>query len=82
MFCTIFIVVVNSLVDDLFERITAEASNKRSTIISREIETAVSEGTEAVAKYTSSKRTIICIQSLVMVTAICIQSLVMVVMTD
>merc|ERR1711918_195537 len=65
--------IMNSFVDDLFERIAAEASklahyNKRSTITSREIQTsvrlllpgelakhAVSEGTKAVTKYTSSK---------------------------
>ena len=64
--------IMNSFVNDLFERIAAEASrlahyNKRSTITSREIQTAVrlllpgelakhavSEGTKAVAKYTSS----------------------------
>merc|ERR1712098_417898 len=60
--------IVNSFVNDLFERIAAEASklahyNKRSTITSREIQTAVrlllpgelakhavSEGTKAVTK--------------------------------
>merc|ERR1712037_932606 len=65
--------IMNSFVSDLFERIAAEASklahyNKRSTITSREIQTAVrlllpgelakhavSEGTKAVTKYTSSK---------------------------
>jgi len=65
--------IMNSFVDDIFERIAAEASrlahyNKRSTITSREIQTAVrlilpgelakhavSEGTKAVTKYTSSK---------------------------
>merc|ERR1712112_216987 len=65
--------IMNSLVNDLFERIAAEAArlalyNKRSTITSREIQTsvrlllpgelakhAVSEGTKAVTKYTSSK---------------------------
>ena len=65
--------IMNSFVNDIFERIAAEASrlahyNKRSTITSREIQTAVrlllpgelakhavSEGTKAVAKYTSSK---------------------------
>uniref|UniRef100_A0A6E8VI73 Histone H2B n=2 Tax=Anopheles coluzzii TaxID=1518534 RepID=A0A6E8VI73_ANOCL len=64
---------MNSFVNDIFERIAAEASrlahyNKRSTITSREIQTAVrlllpgelakhavSEGTKAVTKYTSSK---------------------------
>ena len=64
--------IMNSFVNDLFERIAAEASrlahyNKRSTITSREIQTAVrlllpgelakhavSEGTKAVTKYTSS----------------------------
>ncbi|ROT68978.1 hypothetical protein C7M84_012833 [Penaeus vannamei] len=64
--------IMNSFVNDIFERI-AEASrlahyNKRSTITSREIQTAVrlllpgelakhavSEGTKAVTKYTSSK---------------------------
>merc|ERR1712176_287215 len=62
--------IMNSFVNDLFERIAAEASklahyNKRSTITSREIQTAVrlllpgelakhavSEGTKAVTKYT------------------------------
>ena len=65
--------VMNSFVNDIFERIANEASrlahyNKRSTITSREIQTAVrlllpgelakhavSEGTKAVTKYTSSK---------------------------
>ena len=80
--------IMNSFVNDLFERIAAEASklahynkrlilmvmvvayfiNYRSTITSREIQTAVrlllpgelakhavSEGTKAVTKYTSSK---------------------------
>ena len=65
--------MMNSFVNDIFERIAAEASrlahyNKRSTITSREIQTAVrlllpgelakhavSEGTKAVTKYTSSK---------------------------
>eukprot|EP00106_Octopus_bimaculoides_P010764 XP_014778206.1 PREDICTED: histone H3.3-like [Octopus bimaculoides] len=65
---------MNSFVNDLFERIASEASrlahyNKRSTISSREVQTAVrlllpgelakhavSEGTKAVTKYTSSKR--------------------------
>ncbi|TWW64405.1 histone H2B 1/2-like [Takifugu rubripes] len=65
--------VMNSFVNDIFERIASEASrlaqyNKRSTITSREIQTAVrlllpgelakhavSEGTKAVTKYTSSK---------------------------
>ncbi|KAF0044729.1 hypothetical protein F2P81_003887 [Scophthalmus maximus] len=65
--------IMNSFVSDIFERIAAEASrlahyNKRSTITSREIQTAVrlllpgelakhavSEGTKAVTKYTSSK---------------------------
>merc|ERR1711910_209447 len=64
--------IMNSFVNDIFERIAAEASrlahyNKRSTITSREIQTAVrlllpgelakhavSEGTKAVTKYTSS----------------------------
>ncbi|CAL2044659.1 unnamed protein product [Caenorhabditis brenneri] len=67
--------IMNSFVNDVFERIAAEASrlahyNKRSTISSREIQTAVrlilpgelakhavSEGTKAVTKYTSSKAT-------------------------
>ncbi|KAL3075345.1 hypothetical protein niasHS_014511 [Heterodera schachtii] len=67
--------IMNSFVNDVFERIAAEASrlahyNKRSTISSREIQTAVrlilpgelakhavSEGTKAVTKYTSSKST-------------------------
>ena len=65
--------IMNSFVNDIFERIAAEASrlahyNKRSTISSREIQTAVrlllpgelakhavSEGTKAVTKYTSVK---------------------------
>ncbi|ODM88561.1 Histone H2B.3, partial [Orchesella cincta] len=64
--------IMNSFVNDIFERIAAEASrlahyNKRTTITSREIQTAVrlllpgelakhavSEGTKAVTKYTSS----------------------------
>ncbi|GBP89487.1 Histone H2B.3 [Eumeta japonica] len=64
--------IMNSFVNDIFERIAAEASrlahyNKRSTITSREVQTsvrlllpgelakhAVSEGTKAVTKYTSS----------------------------
>ncbi|TRZ00578.1 hypothetical protein DNTS_004500 [Danionella cerebrum] len=67
--------IMNSFVNDIFERIAGEASrlahyNKRSTISSREIQTAVrlllpgelakhavSEGTKAVTKYTSSKKT-------------------------
>ncbi|GCC39537.1 hypothetical protein chiPu_0023608 [Chiloscyllium punctatum] len=66
--------IMNSFVSDIFERIAGEASrlahyNKRSTISSREIQTAVrlllppgelakhavSEGTKAVTKYTCSK---------------------------
>ena len=65
--------ILNSFVNDIFERIATEASklaayNKRSTISSREIQTAVrlilpgelakhavSEGTKAFTKYTSSK---------------------------
>ncbi|XP_062558099.1 histone H2B-like [Armigeres subalbatus] len=65
--------IVNSFRNDIFERITVEASrlahyNKRSTITSHEIQTAVrlllpgklakhavSEGTKAITKYTSSK---------------------------
>ncbi|XP_033096185.1 late histone H2B.L4-like [Anneissia japonica] len=65
--------IMNSFVNDIFERIAAEASrltqyNKKSTITSREVQTAVrlilpgelakhavSEGTKAVTKYTSSK---------------------------
>jgi histone H3/H4 len=65
--------IMNSFVNDLFERIAGEASrlaaiNKKKTISSREIQTAVrlllpgelakhavSEGTKAVTKYTSSK---------------------------
>ena len=64
--------IMNSFVNDIFERIAGEASrlahyNKRATISSREIQTAVrlllpgesakhavSEGTKAVTKYTSS----------------------------
>ena len=65
--------IMNSFVTDIFERIAGEASklahyNKKSTISSREIQTAVrlllpgelakhavSEGTKAVTKYTSNK---------------------------
>ena len=68
--------IMNSLVNDIFERIATESSrlahyNKKSTVSSREIQTAfrlllpgelycmaehaVSEGAKAVAKYTSSK---------------------------
>ena len=65
--------IMNSFVNDIFERIASEASrlahyNKKHTITSREIQTAVrlhlpgelskhavSEGTKAVTKYTSSK---------------------------
>ncbi|XP_062238754.1 histone H2B type 1-B-like [Platichthys flesus] len=65
--------IMNSFVMDIFERIAGEASrlalyNKRSTITSRDIQTAVrlllpgglaryamSEGTKAVTKYNSSK---------------------------
>ena len=64
--------IMNSFVNDIFERIAGEASrlghyNKRKTISSREVQTtvrlllsdelakhAVSEGTKAVTKYTSS----------------------------
>ena len=65
--------IMNSFVNDAFERIAGEASklathNKRSTISSREVQTsvrlilpgelakhAVSEGTKAVTKYSSSR---------------------------
>ncbi|XP_078280137.1 histone H2B 1/2-like [Rhinoraja longicauda] len=65
--------IMSSFVNDIFQRISGEASrlthyNKRSTISSREIQTAVrlllpgelakhavSEGTKAVTKYTNSK---------------------------
>jgi histone H3/H4 len=65
--------IMNSFVNDIFERIAGEAAklakyNKKATISSREIQTAVrlllpgelakhavSEGTKAVTKYTSSK---------------------------
>ena len=65
--------IMNSFVNDIFERLASEASklsqhNGRKTISSREIQTsvrlllpgelakhAVSEGTKAVTKYTSSK---------------------------
>ena len=65
--------IMNSFVNDIFERLSGEASrlahhNKRRTISSREIQTsvrlllpgelakhAVSEGTKAVTKYTSSR---------------------------
>ncbi|EPY89681.1 hypothetical protein CB1_000086006 [Camelus ferus] len=71
--------IMNSFVNDIFERIASEASrlahyNKRSTITSREVQTAVrlllpgelakhavSEGTKAVTKYTSSKRVRACV---------------------
>ena len=64
--------IMNSFVNDIFERLAGEASrlahqNKRQTISSREVQTsvrlllpgelakhAVSEGTKAVTKYTSS----------------------------
>ncbi|ODM88407.1 Histone H2B type 1-P [Orchesella cincta] len=70
--------IMNSFVNDIFERIAAEASrlahyNKRTTITSREIQTAVrlllpgelakhavSEGTKAVTKYTSSNYCPVC----------------------
>ena len=65
--------IMNSFVNDIFERIAGESSrlanyNKKSTVSSREVQTAVrlilpgelakhavSEGTKAVTKYTSSK---------------------------
>jgi len=65
--------IMNSFVNDIFERIASESSklshqNKKSTISSREIQTAVrlllpgelakhaiSEGTKAVTKFTNSK---------------------------
>ena len=65
--------IMNSFLNDIFECIAGEAShlahyNKRSTITSREVQTAVrlllpgelakhamSEGTKAVTKYASSK---------------------------
>ena len=65
--------IMNSFVNDIFERLASQASrlsqqNKKATIGSREIQTAVrlmlpgelakhavSEGTKAVTKYTSSK---------------------------
>ena len=65
--------IMNSFINDIFEHIAGEVSllahyNKRSTITSREIQTAVrlllpgklakhavSKGTKAVTKYTSSK---------------------------
>lgn len=65
--------IMNSFVNDIFERIAAESSrlseyNRRNTITSREIQTAVrlllpgelaqhavSEGTKAVTKYTNTK---------------------------
>ncbi|NXX99722.1 H2B protein, partial [Centropus bengalensis] len=65
--------IMNSLVEDLLERLAAEAArlaqySQRATITSREVQTAarlllpgelarhaVSEGTKAVTKYTSSK---------------------------
>ncbi|KAK5689263.1 histone H2B [Elasticomyces elasticus] len=66
--------ILNSFVNDIFERVASEASklaayNKKSTISSREIQTsvrlilpgelakhAVSEGTKAVTKYSSSAK--------------------------
>ncbi|XP_038606306.1 histone H2B type 1-P-like [Tachyglossus aculeatus] len=65
--------IMDSFINDIFERIASEASrlarcNKRSTITSREIQTAVlltlpgelarhavSEGTKAITKYTTAK---------------------------
>jgi len=65
--------IMNSFINDIFERIANESGrlvryNKRATLSSREIQTAVrlllpgelakhavSEGTKAVTKYTSSK---------------------------
>ena len=65
--------IMNSFINDIFEKCAAEAGrlcryNKKSTLSSREIQTAirlilpgelakhaVSEGTKAVTKYTSSK---------------------------
>ncbi|NXQ53222.1 H2B protein, partial [Anthoscopus minutus] len=65
--------IMNSFVNDMFERLASEASHlaqysQRATITSREVQTAVrlllpgelakhavSEGTKAVTKYTSSK---------------------------
>jgi histone H3/H4 len=65
--------IMNSFVNDVFERIAGEASrlaqyNRRRTISSREVQTAVrlllpgelakhavSEGTKAVTKYTTSR---------------------------
>jgi histone H2B len=64
--------IMNSFINDIFDRIASEASrlaryNKKSTLSSREIQTAVrlmlpgelakhavSEGTKAVTKFTSS----------------------------
>jgi histone H3/H4 len=66
--------IMNSFINDVFERIAAEASrlahyNKKSTLSSREIQTAVrlilpgelakhavSEGTKSVTKYTSASK--------------------------
>ena len=66
--------IMNSFVNDIFERIASEASrlglyNKKKTISAREVQTAVrlllpgelakhavSEGTKAVTKYTSSSK--------------------------
>ncbi|KAK9460070.1 histone-fold-containing protein [Lipomyces oligophaga] len=66
--------ILNSFVNDIFERVATEASklalyNKKSTISSREIQTAVrlilpgelakhavAEGTKAVTKYSSSSK--------------------------
>ncbi|MES1911838.1 MAG: hypothetical protein MHM6MM_007226 [Cercozoa sp. M6MM] len=65
--------IMNSFINDTFERLALEASrlaqyNKKSTLTSREIQTAarlllpgelakhaISEGTKAVTKYTSSR---------------------------
>ena len=65
--------IMNSFVNDIFERVASEASrlakyNKKPTVGSREIQTAirlllpgelakhaVSEGTKAVTKFTTSK---------------------------
>jgi len=66
--------IMNSFITDIFERLAGEAGrlaryNKKSTLSSREVQTAVrlllpgelakhavSEGTKAVTKYTSSKQ--------------------------
>jgi histone H2B len=51
--------IMNSFINDVFEKICTESTklvmyNKKHTLSSREIQTAVSEGTKAVTKYSST----------------------------